>query len=99
VSTSAELVAATWNRVPAIEINGELGDADDHARSGVRLTRDNVLEDVTIRTAEHEAWSTSALFRAWRLVAGYWDGGCDDAPIREGHPAGGGPADGGRGLH
>lgn len=69
VSTAAELVAATQQRAPAIEVDGVVrgmpmltlapgvrlrGGTLEFGAKGVRLTRDNVLEDVTIRTPEHE---------------------------------------------
>jgi hypothetical protein len=69
VSTPAELVEATRKRVRDIEVAGVLrelpmitlapgvrlrGGTLEFAGKGVQLTRDNVLDDVTIRAPEHE---------------------------------------------
>ncbi|MDI3403284.1 hypothetical protein [Streptomyces cavernicola] len=69
VSTATELVAAVDRQEPAIEVDGVLrgmpmitlapgvrlrGGTLEFGAKGVRLTRDNVLEDVTIRSPEHE---------------------------------------------
>ncbi|HEU5430096.1 MAG TPA: hypothetical protein VFU81_00450, partial [Thermomicrobiales bacterium] len=69
VATAADLVAATQKGTPAIEVVGVVrgmpmitlapgtrlrGGTLEFGAKGVRLTQDNVLEDVTIRTAEHE---------------------------------------------
>ena len=70
VSTAVELSAALQAGAEAIEVRGEVsgmpmitlgpgvrlrGGTLRFGAKGVRLTRDNVLEDVTIRTADHEA--------------------------------------------
>lgn len=69
VATAAELMAAVDREEPAIEVDGTLrgmpmitlapgvrlrGGTLEFGAKGVRLTRDNVLENVTIRTPEHE---------------------------------------------
>lgn len=69
VDTVAELTAALAADAPAIEVRGTLegmpmitlepgtrmrGGTLQFGAKGVRLTRDNTLEDVTIRTAAHE---------------------------------------------
>ena len=69
VSTGAGLVEAIQRRAPAIEVEGVVrgmpmitlapgvrlrGGTLEFGARGVRLTRDNVLEDVTIRCPEHE---------------------------------------------
>jgi hypothetical protein len=70
VSTPAQLVEATQACVPEIEVQGILrglpmitlapgvqlrGGTLEFGAKGVRLTRDNVLEDIAIRVPEHEA--------------------------------------------
>lgn len=70
VSTPAELVEATQACVPEIEVRGILrglpmitvapgvrlrGGTLEFGAKGVRLTRDNVLEDIAIRVPEQEA--------------------------------------------
>ncbi|MFI1096406.1 hypothetical protein [Streptomyces sp. NPDC020917] len=69
VTTAAELMEAIRRQAPAIEVSGVLqgmpmvtlppgthlrGGTLQFGARGVRLTRDNVLEDVAVRTAEHE---------------------------------------------
>jgi hypothetical protein len=69
VATAAELVEAVQQRVPAIEVDGVVrgmpmitlapgvrlrGGTLEFGAKGVRLTKDNVLKDVTIRAPEHE---------------------------------------------
>ncbi len=70
VTTAAQLLEAVHQRAPAVEVRGVLrgmpmitlapgtrlrGGTLEFGAKGVRLTRDNVLEDVTIRTPDHEA--------------------------------------------
>ncbi|MFI6950916.1 hypothetical protein [Streptomyces sp. NPDC050422] len=70
VSTAADLVRATQAGVPAIEVNGVVrgmpmvtlapgvrlrGGVLEFGAKGVRLTRDNILENVTVHCPEHEA--------------------------------------------
>ncbi len=69
VSTEAELAAAVQAGTPAIEVHGTLrgmpmitlkpgvrmrGGALEFGAKGLRLTRDNTIEDITIRTPDHE---------------------------------------------
>jgi len=69
VSTEAELAAAVRAGTPAIEVYGTLrgmpmltlgpgvrlrGGVLEFGAKGLRLTRDNVVEDITIRTPDHE---------------------------------------------
>ncbi len=70
VSTAADLVRAAESRALAIEVDGVVrgmpmvtlapgvrlrGGVLEFGAKGVRLTRDNVLEDVTVHCPEHEA--------------------------------------------
>ncbi|MER7794302.1 hypothetical protein [Streptomyces sp. NPDC097640] len=69
VSTAAELVEAVQRQVPTIEVEGVLrgmpmitlppgtrlrGGTLEFGAKGVRLTRDNALEDIVIHSPEHE---------------------------------------------
>ncbi|MGS2619206.1 hypothetical protein ACVCAH_32460 [Micromonospora sp. LZ34] len=70
VTTAAQLMEAIQQRIPTIQVDGQVrgmpmitlspgvrlcGGTLEFGGKGVRLTRDNVLEDVTIRVPEHEA--------------------------------------------